>query len=106
MSAEHGTYARYARSPGGCRCEECRKAKADYMRQRRAGARALAAKHTRSSTGRHANPHTTWALGATRHVATDVTHGTRFGYEERGCRCRDCTAARAESDRRYRARAS
>lgn len=99
MSAEHGTYTRYSH---GCRCEPCRGTKAAYMRQRRAAGRALAAVHTRSSTGRRSNNRTAWAAGASRYVASGITHGTRYGYEERGCRCLDCTAARAESDRRYR----
>jgi hypothetical protein len=70
----HG-YGGYSR---GCRCEVCRRAKADYMQVRRSTARDLAAKHT-DERGRH--------------LASGITHGTVFGYEERGCRCRPCTTA-------------
>lgn len=86
----------------GCRCDICRKAKADYMRERRAKARAQAQMHTRSSTGKHPGRHTAQAPGAYRHVASIPNHGTRYGYEEAGCRCVECTAARTASDRKYR----
>lgn len=76
----HG-YGAYTR---GCRCDVCRDAKADYMRERRAGARRAAHDH---------GPF---------HTATGITHGTRHGYEEHGCRCLPCTDARVESDRFYR----
>lgn len=39
--------------------------------------------------------------GGWRHIATGVTHGTRYAYEEHGCRCWQCLAARAASDRKY-----
>lgn len=71
----------------GCRCPICRQAKADYMRARRAEASATA---RRNSTP------------ISRHIADTPTHGTRYAYEERGCRCQPCTAARTDSDRRYR----
>ena len=63
----------YIRYTHGCRCGVCRKAKAEYSRQRRATARSAA---------------------ADRSADLSFTHGTRFGYEERGCRCRPCLTAR------------
>ncbi len=80
VQVEHG-YNRYTR---GCRCPVCRKAKADYMRARRAAARR-------------------WAQSVTggRYVADTDSHGTRYAYEELGCRCGSCTAARAAADARY-----
>lgn len=75
----------------GCRCGICRAAKAEYTRQRRAAGRALAQQHgtAQSPNGRHFVP--------------GITHG-RFGYEERGCRCLDCCAARATEWRERKAR--
>jgi hypothetical protein len=70
----HG-YVAYTR---GCHCDVCRRAKADYQRDRRAAARASAADKSEDRT---------------------FKHGTRSGYEERGCRCWACRAARAASDR-------
>lgn len=72
VPAKHN-YAGYA---NGCRCDVCRKAKADYMHNKRAEARA--------------NPR------------EPARHGTRFGYDEAGCRCGPCTRARRLSDKRYR----
>lgn len=86
MSSSHG-YVAYTR---GCRCGVCRRAKADYIRERRAAARAIAQRYTRSSTGRRGTSTTAWAEGAIRYVAIGVTHGTRYAYDERGCRCRAC----------------
>jgi hypothetical protein len=94
----HG-YSAYTR---GCRCDVCRAAKADYMRERRAKARKEAQLHTRSSTGEHGHRHTAFAPGSYRHEASIPNHGTRYGYEEAGCRCAECTAARSASDRKYR----
>lgn len=96
MTAEHG-YGRYTR---GCRCDVCRKAKADYMRARRATARALAAKVTKRRFGDQPR------IGLPRRLARGVKHGTRFAYEEHGCRCWPCTTARSASDARYRQEAS
>jgi hypothetical protein len=90
----------------GCRCDACRTAKADYMRARRAEARAKAQKHTRSSTGARGSRFNAWEPGAVRYIAPIDTHGTRFGYEEHGCRCLDCSDARCASDRKYRRDAS
>ena len=97
---DHG-YNAYA---NGCRCEVCRAAKADYMRERRAAARKAAQKHTRSSTGRRGAKGNARMPGATRYVAPIASHGTRFGYEEHGCRCFDCTDTRALADRATTAR--
>ena len=67
----------YGRYTGGCRCEVCRLAKADYMRERRASARAVAGDKS----------------------VEQFSHGTRYGYEERGCRCSACLNARAVDDK-------
>lgn len=96
----------YNRYTYGCRCEVCRKAKADYMRARRATARLIAQEHTRSATGRRGANGNTRTPGAYRYVAPVKTHGTRAAYEEHGCRCFECTDARVQSDMRYRRSAS
>lgn len=93
--SEHG----YNAYTSGCRCEVCRKAKADYMRGRRAAARKVAQRHTQ---GMGVGPGSTRKPGSTRYIAPYVTHGTRYAYEEHGCRCFPCTDARANSDRKYR----
>ena len=95
--SEHG-YVAYTK---GCRCDICRGAKADYMRERRALARTVAQRHTVSSTGKRSSRQNARTPGATRHVAPIARHGTRYGYEEAGCRCFDCTDARTAADRRY-----
>ena len=93
VTGDHG-YGAYTR---GCRCDECRQAKADYMRRRRSGAR-------RTAAAAQGKVRASWAEG--RYVVTDpsVTHGTRSTYEEHGCRCERCTNARTRSNRRYRVR--
>lgn len=96
--APHG-YGGYSR---GCRCEACRAAKADYMRARRSEARARAQANTRSSTGNRGAKENARTPGAYRYVAPIERHGTRYGYEEAGCRCHECTDVRTESDRKYR----
>lgn len=101
--SEHG-YSAYAN--GQCRCGVCRTAKADYMRERRAAARALAQKHTITPSGKRGSKGNARVPGAQRHLAYVERHGTRFAYEERGCRCFECTDARTESDRKYKGRAS
>lgn len=98
MTEKHG-YSGYS---NGCRCVTCRKAKADYMRERRQEARLLAQKHTTTGTGRRPGWHNAFDVGAVRHVAAIEKHGTRYGYEEAGCRCPRCTAARSASDAKYR----
>ncbi len=90
MSAEHSR-SRYVQ---GCRCAICRKANRDYLRARRAAALALAWKHTQWSDG---GP---WGPGATRFVSPTATHGTDAGYTYHCCRCRECTTAQAEANRR------
>lgn len=70
----HG-YGGYTR---GCRCDHCRAAKAEYVRDRRHRGRQIAARFTDSSG---------------RHLARGITHGTASGYVENGCRCRPCTSA-------------
>lgn len=72
----------------GCRCTICRKAKADYVRARRAAGRHTAQVYA--------------AVTGQRHIADTATHGTRYAYEELGCRCQPCTTARTTSDRKYR----
>ena len=86
----------------GCRCDVCRRAKADYMRERRARHRGVSQKHTVSSTGRRGAPGTARAPGATRYVAPIDRHGTRAGYDEHSCRCFPCTDARMAAERRWR----
>lgn len=80
--SDHG----YGKYTNGCRCDVCRQAKADYSRERRAKARALAQKYS---------------VDGWRYVAPIERHGTRFGYEEAGCRCPECTHARTSSDVTY-----
>lgn len=63
-------YSAYTR---GCRCAVCRRAKADYVAGRRRQAR-------RSPVA----------------LVEGITHG-RSGYEERGCRCETCWAARMKT---------
>lgn len=65
----HG-YVRYA---SGCRCETCKGAKADYMRERRAAARARAKNGV---------------------AVVGINHGSRAGYDEHGCRCLPCSEAK------------
>lgn len=70
----HG-YGGYTR---GCRCDVCRAAKAEYVRDRRRRARQMAARFTDTSG---------------RHLARGITHGTVSGYDENACRCQPCTSA-------------
>lgn len=84
----------------GCRCEVCRKAKADYMRDRRAAGRTVAQRYTVGSNGQRPTRGTAREPGAVRYIAPVERHGTRYAYEERGCRCFPCTDVRMESDRR------
>lgn len=58
----------------GCDCDVCRAAKAEYMRKRRAEATA----RRRSGVK----------------IEGDFTHGTFFGYEEKGCGCWECSEAK------------
>lgn len=61
----------------GCRCDTCKSAKAAYMAARRGLA--------------YIQP----ALSDSQ----DITHATRFAYEERGCRCGPCVAHQRSSSR-------
>lgn len=66
----------YGGYTNGCRCDVCTSAKAKYMRERRASARA-----------------------STALLVEGITHGTQFGYEEKGCRCLPCTDASNKAHR-------
>lgn len=92
----------YGGYTAGCRCEVCRKAKNDYIRDRRATARRRAAANTDRISG--GTSPARW-VGKRRNFE-DVRHGTVFGYEERGCRCRECTSARSLKRVREQQRAS
>lgn len=96
MSADDHGYVRYSR---GCRCDTCRQAKADYMRDRRAAARRTAQAHTQSSTGNRGSRFTAFSPGASRHVVNTHKHG-RYAYDELGCRCEVCTTAKTVSYRK------
>jgi hypothetical protein len=54
----------------GCRCDDCKAAKRDYMTARRSA-----------------------AYLAGHEVPARATHGTRSTYEEHGCRCNSCVVA-------------
>ena len=68
----------YGGYTNGCRCRICADAKAARMRERRAAAYV-------TDSGPVTDP--------------TVTHGTRFAYEERGCRCETCVTAERSSSR-------
>ena len=68
MSTTHG-YTAYSH---GCRCGDCRAAKAAYQRERRAAA---------------------YLPGE---IPAHVKHGTRSTYEEHGCRCGPCRASQVK----------
>jgi hypothetical protein len=78
--AQNPTHHGYGAYTQGCRCPECKDAKAAYMRERRSTA----------------------YLAATPEPVPDVTHGTRSAYEERGCRCPECKAAQEYCSRHPR----
>lgn len=103
----HGTYTGYASRD--CRCDECKAAKAEYVRdRRRAGVEdmghpevVLPAWHQR------AVPYAS-RVGVKRFMKPTVTHGTHSGYRN-GCRCWDCTdawSAKTARQRRKRTTAS
>lgn len=99
MTASSHGYGRYTH---GCRCEVCRQAKSDYMRDRRAAARRRA--QTVRALNDELPPHRRSFM-----PIPGITHG-KAGYEEQGCRCVECVGARSEADaltqfrRRQRAR--
>lgn len=74
FSKLHGTTSRYSR---GCRCDDCKKAVAEYQRNLRG---------------------TRWDKATPAHA-----HGTVNGYKNYSCRCDLCKAAVAEVSRRERA---
>jgi hypothetical protein len=94
-------YLRYAR---GDRDPAARQAKADYMRERRRRAMQTARAHTATSNGNRGSHGNAWAPGASRHVAAVAVHGTLYGYDEAGCRCRECTTAKTAAVARWRQR--
>jgi hypothetical protein len=75
VRAAHGTYARYQRSGGACRCELCQAANREYTRQ------------YRWRTGRN-QPHETYVAS----LREARTHGTGPMYKTAGCRCAECNA--------------
>jgi hypothetical protein len=79
--ATHG----YGGYTNGCRCETCRAAKRQYMRDKRAKA-----SQRRIRTGNR------------RFIAEGITHGTYAGYADAQCRCYLCSAAKADQDRKGR----
>jgi hypothetical protein len=79
LAARHGTYARYANKRLPCRCVPCVVAKAEYVRRRRAQARARLAAGVREAVG--------------------IKHGYS-GYQNHACRCGVCCAAKAAVDAR------
>jgi hypothetical protein len=79
--ATHG-YGGYS---NGCRCPICRAAKRAYMRDKR---------HKASQRR---------AQAGNRHfVAEGITHGTYAGYTDAHCRCYQCSAVKADRDRKGR----
>ena len=82
--APHGYY----RYTAGCRCKVCREAKAAYIREKRAAARARG------------------EVGASRgaHFVPGIKHGI-YGYQEQMCRCEVCVeTARAVKRRQWAAK--
>lgn len=67
--AKHGTLTRYYTLK--CRCDRCRKAARDYMRDLRAKLKAL--------------------------PFDEKPHGTVAGYQNYGCRCEKCVRAQLKS---------
>lgn len=67
--AKHGTVTRYYTLK--CRCDKCRKAAREYMRDLRAKLRAA--------------------------PREEVPHGTVTGYQSYGCRCDRCVRAQLKS---------
>lgn len=81
MTPAHG-YNAYTH---GCRCDVCRRAKADYMREERRRGREFAQ-----------------SLDV-RAFVDGIKHG-RHGYEVKGCRCQVCTSAHSAESVQRRAK--
>lgn len=81
-TAGHG----YSRYTNGCRCQVCRGAKRQYMRDKR----------------RQANDRRKQADDPRKYVAHGITHGTYAGYTDAYCRCNLCAAVKADRDRAER----
>jgi len=94
MSDRHG-YGPYTH---GCRCDECKAAKREYIRERRRVAREAARKHTTNLRGVVGNGRLGWPSGTERHYVPGVKHGTSYAWFERGCRCIDCTRWRSANE--------
>jgi hypothetical protein len=78
-------YARYSR--GGCRCETCKAAKAEYVRTRRAATAGLRKQA---------------AAAGQVYIAQGISHGYS-GYRDASCRCSVCWRA-AKASRVIRGR--
>ena len=76
---QHGTQLEYKH---GCRCQECRKAHADYCRDQSANRKA------RLTSGKRVK----------------VQHGTMGAYRNWGCRCQKCSDANKMNSREWRAK--
>lgn len=96
---EHGTNSMY--SNGGCRCNDCRNARARYDRERRARVRDGKTNHEHGiaatyKIGCRCDPckeaHRVWVAEyrERRLAAEDIVHGTVSGYQVFKCRCDDC----------------
>lgn len=79
--APHGTTTRYYTYK--CRCDKCRKAGSEYMRELRTKLRQEAASELTA-------------------VTRKIPHGTTNGYDNYGCRCERCTKAKLKSNRASR----
>lgn len=90
MEADH-TPSRTSYVHDKCRCEGCRKANAEYKRNKTGDHRAATAS-------------TNAALNAAGIPFADpkLTHGLPSTYEWYGCRCDKCTAAHSTREREYR----
>ena len=93
----HGTVNAYCNY--GCRCDACRKAQADYMREkyrrmcRTDGCPNLVWTHRKGYSG-------LCIECASKDKVKPIVHGTETGYTK-GCRCLACRKASAE-ERRFR----
>lgn len=74
---KHGYYSTYTNY--GCRCDACKAARAEHMRDYRARLQATT-------------------------QPSEIPHGAETAYVDYGCRCAVCRAANAAARRKYRAR--